>query len=46
VRVWGAFTRVTLPLAAPGPAATAILCFILSWNDFFFALIPPMAAFR
>jgi multiple sugar transport system permease protein len=39
VRVWGAFTRVTLPLAAPGPAATAILCFILSWNDFFFALI-------
>jgi len=37
--VWGTFARVALPLAAPGLAATAILCFILSWNDFFFALI-------
>lgn len=37
--LWGAFARVALPLAAPGLAATAILCFILSWNDFFFALI-------
>ena len=36
--VWVAFVRVALPLAAPGLAATAILCFILSWNDFFFAL--------
>jgi multiple sugar transport system permease protein len=37
--VWSAFARVALPLAAPGLAATGILCFILSWNDFFFALI-------
>ena len=37
--VWQAFRRVTLPLSAPGLAATAILCFILSWNDFFYALI-------
>ncbi|MCT9124849.1 carbohydrate ABC transporter permease [Cupriavidus gilardii] len=37
--VWGAFWRVTLPLAAPGVAATAVLCFIFSWNDFFYALI-------
>ena len=37
--VWSAFLRITLPLAAPGLAATGILCFILSWNDFFFALI-------
>jgi multiple sugar transport system permease protein len=37
--VWGAFLRISLPLAAPGLAATAVLCFILSWNDFFFALI-------
>ena len=37
--IWSAFARVVLPLAAPGLAATAILCFILSWNDFFFALI-------
>ena len=38
-RVWGAFRRVTLPLSAPGLAATAVICFILSWNDFFYALI-------
>ena len=37
--IWGAFRRITLPLAAPGLAATAVLCFIFSWNDFFYALI-------
>lgn len=37
--IWSAFWRVTLPLAAPGLAATAVLCFIFSWNDFFYALI-------
>lgn len=37
--VWSAFWRVTLPLTAPGLAATAVLCFIFSWNDFFYALI-------
>ena len=37
--VWGTFFRVILPLSAPGFAATAIFCFLLSWNDFFFALI-------
>ena len=37
--VWGTFIRVILPLSAPGFAATAIFCFLLSWNDFFFALI-------
>ena len=37
--VWGTFFRVILPLSAPGLAATAIFCFLLSWNDFFFALI-------
>jgi multiple sugar transport system permease protein len=36
---WRAFWYVTLPLAAPGLAATAVLCFIFSWNDFFYALI-------
>ena len=35
----GAFFRVVLPLAAPGIAATAIFCLILSWNEFLFALI-------
>ena len=37
--VWQAFRVVTLPLASPGLAATAVICFILSWNDFFYALI-------
>jgi ABC-type glycerol-3-phosphate transport system permease component len=36
---WSAFRRVTLPLSSPGLAATAVICFILSWNDFFYALI-------
>jgi ABC-type glycerol-3-phosphate transport system permease component len=35
----GAFLRTTLPLAAPGFAATAIYNFILSWNEFLFALM-------
>jgi multiple sugar transport system permease protein len=33
-----AFFRVLLPLAAQGVAATAILVFIFSWNEFLFAL--------
>ncbi|MGJ7510120.1 carbohydrate ABC transporter permease [Variovorax sp. GT1P44] len=37
--IWQAFWRVALPLTAPGLAATAVLCFIFSWNDFFYALI-------
>lgn len=37
--VWQAFWRITLPLASPGLAATAVLCFIFSWDDFFYALI-------
>jgi multiple sugar transport system permease protein len=37
--VWETFYQVILPLSAPGLAATAIFCFLLSWNDFFFALI-------
>src|SRR5262245_19449560 len=35
---WTVFLRITLPLAAPGLATTAIFCFLFSWNDFFFAL--------
>lgn len=31
--------RITLPLAAPGIAATGILSFLFSWNEFLFALI-------
>jgi len=37
--VWGGFIKIVLPLSAPGLAATAIFCFLFSWNDFFFALI-------
>jgi len=37
--VWSAFRLIALPLASPGLAATGVLCFILSWNDFFYALI-------
>ena len=33
------FRRIALPLVAPGLAATAIIVFIFSWNEFLFALI-------
>lgn len=33
------FFKVILPLTGPGLAATAILCFLYAWNDFFFALV-------
>lgn len=36
---FGAFRKIALPLVAPGLAATAILVFIFSWNEFLFALI-------
>jgi multiple sugar transport system permease protein len=35
----GAMVRVVLPLAAPGLAATAVFCLIMSWNEFLLALI-------
>jgi multiple sugar transport system permease protein len=35
----GAFLFIVVPLAAPGIAATAVLCFILSWNEFLYAFI-------
>ena len=31
--------NIVLPMAAPGLVAAAIFCFIISWNDFLFALI-------
>ena len=30
--------RVILPMVAPGLAATALICVIFSWNEFFFAV--------
>ena len=37
--LWQTFRRIVLPISGPGLAATAILCFLFSWNDFFFSLI-------
>lgn len=37
--IWGAFWHIALPLTQPGLIATAVICFIFSWSDFFFALI-------
>jgi sorbitol/mannitol transport system permease protein len=34
----GQLRSVILPIAAPGIAATALLCMIFAWNEFFFAL--------
>jgi sorbitol/mannitol transport system permease protein len=34
----GQLTSVILPIAAPGIAATALLCVIFAWNEFFYAV--------
>jgi sorbitol/mannitol transport system permease protein len=34
----GQMKSVILPIAAPGIAATALLCMIFAWNEYFFAL--------
>jgi len=36
---FGALVRVSLPLAIPGIAATAILAFLYCWNEFLYAVI-------
>jgi multiple sugar transport system permease protein len=35
---WGAFWRVALPLAAPSMAATGLIIFAFTWNEFLFAV--------
>ena len=37
--LFGAFWRVALPLVRPGIAASAVLAFIHSWNNFLYSLI-------
>jgi sorbitol/mannitol transport system permease protein len=37
-RLRGQLQSVLLPLAAPGIAATALLCVIFAWNEFFYAV--------
>src|SRR5699024_8527282 len=32
-----AYIRVTIPMAAPGIAATSVFGFVLAWNEFLFA---------
>lgn len=36
---WAAFWRIVLPVSLPGIAAAGVLGFILSWNEFLFALV-------
>jgi multiple sugar transport system permease protein len=36
---WQAFYKIALPVAAPGILAAGLLGFILSWNEFLFALV-------
>ena len=35
----GAFTRILLPLVAPGLVATSVFVFITSWNEYIFASV-------
>ncbi len=37
--VWGSLFRVVIPLTVPGIAASGILCFIFSWNNFLFSVV-------
>ncbi|MBS9478327.1 carbohydrate ABC transporter permease [Ancylobacter radicis] len=36
---WQAFWRIVLPVSLPGIAAAGVLGFILTWNEFLFALV-------
>ena len=36
---FGAFTRILLPLVAPGLVATSVFAFITSWNEYIFARV-------
>jgi multiple sugar transport system permease protein len=37
--VWGSLFRIVIPLSLPGVAASGILCFIFSWNNFLFSVV-------
>jgi sorbitol/mannitol transport system permease protein len=36
--LWGQLASVILPIAIPGIAATALLCVIFAWNEYFYAV--------
>lgn len=37
--IWGAFSRIIVPLVLPGMVAAFILSLILCWNEYFFAAL-------
>lgn len=37
--IWGAFTRIVMPIALPGMVAAFILSVVLCWNEYFFAAL-------
>ncbi len=37
--VWGSLFRIVIPLTLPGVAASGILSFIFSWNNFLFSVV-------
>ena len=36
--LWGQMKAIILPIAAPGIAATGLLCVIFAWNEYFYAI--------
>ena len=37
--IWQTLRKVVIPAARPGLVATGVLSFLITWNDFFFALV-------
>ena len=36
---WGVFSKITLPLVKPAIAATSVVAFIYSWNEFLYGYV-------
>lgn len=37
--IWGAFATIVMPIALPGMVAAFILSLVLTWNEYFFAVL-------
>ena len=37
--VWGAFFKIILPIALPGMIAAFVIALVLTWNEYFFAVL-------
>ena len=37
--IWGAFVTIVMPIALPGMVAAFILSLVLTWNEYFFAVL-------